>query len=490
MIYEEEVLSEVMFKNHVIYDLESYPNIFTYCAVDSDGNNLRVYEISDRKNEINELSDELRSLIKNKKTMVGFNNVGFDYNLIHSIIEELIKAKQKGVAPKITAKKMYNLTQKVIDSYRGDGFGMKVKESDIKIPQIDLYLINHFDNKAKATSLKTLEINMRSENVEDLPFPVGKVLSDDEKDVLVQYNKHDVLQTLNFYNHCVDMIKFRYDLTEKYGFDCTNLNDSKIGGKFFMSKIEAENPRAFYTIDEFGKRKMRQTKRDKIVIKDCLFDYLRFDSKEFNALKDWFSEQVIKETKGVFSDIEEHKLGELSKYCEMVTKRKKFKDKPTQEELDEFYKLHPKGWVEEVELKATVTLKDEYGNPVKEEYVCEKTGKVKTRVVKVPKISYNGCYNIAETLNVVYGGMRVDYGVGGLHGARQGVHHSDEDYVILSWDVASMYPNIAIANNVYPEHLGFTFCTSYADFYKERSKFAKGTGENLAIKLGLNSVYG
>ena len=483
-------MTEVLFKDHIIYDLESYPNIFSYCGVNSDGTDIKVFEISERKNETKELLQELRRLVVEKKSLVGFNNVGFDYNLIHYIIEEAKKAKSKGVELKLSAKKLYNQTQKIINSYKGEGFGMKVREEEVVIPQIDLYLINHFDNKAKSTSLKTLEVNMRSENVEDLPFAVGTSLDDEEKDILIKYNKHDVLQTLKFYNHCVDMIKLRYDLTEKYGFNCLNLNDSKIGGKFFMSKIEKENPNAFFIRDEYGKRKMRQTPRDKIVIKDCLFPYVKFSTPEFKALKSWFEKQVITETKGVFSDIEEHLLYDLANYCEMVVKKVKFKTKPNESEVAEFMKLHPKGWVEEIELKATETLKDADGDPIKEEYVDEKTGKVKTRNVKVPKKSYYGCYRIAETLNVVYGGMRIDYGLGGLHGAVQGCHQSTKDEVIMSYDVASMYPNIAIANNVYPEHLNRSFCKSYEDFYNERKKFAKGTSENLAIKLGLNATYG
>lgn len=483
-------MTEVLFKDHIIYDLESYPNIFSYCGVNSDGTDIKVFEISDRKNETKELLKELRRLVVEKKSLVGFNNVGFDYNLIHYIIEEAKKAKSKGVELKLSAKKLYNQTQKIINSYKGDGFGMKVREEEVVIPQIDLYLINHFDNKAKATSLKTLEVNMRSENVEDLPFAVGTNLDDEEKDILIKYNKHDVLQTLKFYNRCVDMIKLRYDLTEKYGFNCLNLNDSKIGGKFFMSKIEKENPNAFFVRDEYGKRKMRQTPRDKIVIKDCLFPYVKFSTPEFKALKSWFEKQVITETNGVFSDIEEHLLYDLANYCEMVVKKVKFKTKPNEAEVAEFMKLHPKGWVEEIELKAMETLKDSDGNPIKEEYVDEKTGKVKTRNVKVPKKSYYGCYRIAETLNVVYGGMRIDYGLGGLHGAVQGCHQSTKDELIMSYDVASMYPNIAIANNVYPEHLNRSFCKSYEDFYNERKKFAKGTSENLAIKLGLNATYG
>ena len=90
-------MTDVVFKDHIIYDLETYKNIFTYCSCNSDGTNLKVFEISDRKNETKELLKELRRLIVEKKSLVGFNNIGFDYNLIHYIIEEAKKAKTKGV---------------------------------------------------------------------------------------------------------------------------------------------------------------------------------------------------------------------------------------------------------------------------------------------------------------------------------------------------------------------------------------------------------
>ena len=35
-----------------IYDLESYPNCFSMCIVHASGKSMRVFEISDRKNDI------------------------------------------------------------------------------------------------------------------------------------------------------------------------------------------------------------------------------------------------------------------------------------------------------------------------------------------------------------------------------------------------------------------------------------------------------
>ncbi len=53
-----------------------------------------------------------------------------------------------------------------------------------------------------------------------------------------------------------------------------------------------------------------------------------------------------------------------------------------------------------------------------------------------------------------------------------------------------MYPNIAIANRIYPEHLGEQFCDIYQDVYEQRKSYPKGSAENAMLKLSLNSVYG
>lgn len=456
----------------IIYDIETYPNVFTYCAMDSNGENTVVYEISDRKDESGLLLEHLRNLIRNKQRMVGFNNKGFDYPVLHHIIEKARDYKLMGVIPSYTAKEIYDVAMKLIGSQRDDKFGNSVRDSDVVIEQVDLYLIHHFDNKARSTSLKILEFNMRSGEIEDLPFPVGKALTDKEKDVLIEYNKKDVSETLKFYNYSLEAIELRKELTQLFGFDCTNFNDTKIGKQLFINRLEKENPGCCYTKKgKFG-RSINQTKRDKIVIKDCLFNYIDFSKNrpEFLAVHDWFKQQVITETKGVFSDLLEHQIGDVAKCAEMKVKRKKLSDPidkknkryvPTDEVINEWKKEYPLGWVEEKELKSPKGAK-----------------------------SYYFCYNVVETMNVVIDGFRFDFGVGGIHGAKQGTLRSTETRKLRTLDVASYYPNMAISNNVYPEHLGMTFCKVYSDLYKERKRHPKGSAANAALKLALNGTYG
>ena len=98
----------------------------------------------------------------------------------------------------------------------------------------------------------------------------------------------------------------------------------RLGKELFIRTLEKTSPGSCYVQTKRG-RQLRQTKRDKIVIKNCLFDYISFDRPEFKAVHEWFKRQVITETKGVFSDQLEHDLGD-AKYAQMVVKRKKLND--------------------------------------------------------------------------------------------------------------------------------------------------------------------
>lgn len=473
-------MEKKFFDGDWIFDIETFPNTFTFATVYSNGKGMRAFEISDRKNEVEELLEFFRKVKSAGHRFVGFNNNNFDYPVIHHILQKARKVHGTDKKLKVTAKELYDVAMKLINSSKENKFGSAIKEKDVVIPQVDLFKVHHFDNKARSTSLKMLEYNMRSTNIEDLPFPVGTVLTDAEKDVLIKYNKHDVSETLKFYWYSYENLKLRADLTTQFGFDCTNFNDTKIGKELFIRTLEKEAPGSCYRKTEFGKE-VRQTKRDKIVIKDCLFPYIQFDRPEFQAVHKWFQTQVITETKGVFSDLMEHQIGDVAKYAEMVVKKKKlgnladctkygFDDYkgtrsktffPKEEQIVELKKEQPMGWIEEKELKSPKGAK-----------------------------SYYWCWNVAETLNVVINGFRYDYGVGGIHGATQGQIRSTDKRKIRTLDVASYYPNMAISNQTYPEHLGKTFCKVYSDLYKQRKSTPKGSAANAALKLALNGVYG
>ena len=88
-------------------------------------------------------------------------------------------------------------------------------------------------------------------------------------------------------------------------------------------------------------------------------------------------------------------------------------------------------------------------------------------------------------------GFEFVFGTGGIHGSvSSAVVESDEEYVILDLDVTSYYPNLAIANKFYPEHLGETFVTIYKNLFEQRKGYSKKSAESAMLKLALNGVYG
>lgn len=473
-----------------IYDIETYKSAFTFAVIRADGKHARVFEVSNRTNELDRIYACVDHIEATAGRLVGFNNVGFDYPILHEVLTT--RSRWLAKSGKQVAADVHKLAQKQIDSFKDNGFGHSIKADEQVVPQVDLYRIHHFNNKAKATGLKMLEFNMRMDNIEDLPYAVDAELTDAEIDKLKTYNMHDVRCTLAFYLKSLTQIEFRDNLSIKLGRDFTNADDTKIGAEYFQMKLEESGVKLHKFKD--GKKVMMQTKRDKIAIKDCLFKYYKFDRPEFQAVYDWFSKQVITETKGVFSDIEEHNLGSVAKYSNLTVKRKKFKGAPTEREIDEFKNEHPLGWIEVEELKATEYLFDASGEHVME-YPLDADGcpdlSKKRKKVRVPKKSYWGCYRIAETLNVLVDGFRFDFGVGGIHGSLTSkVVQSNNTWNLVDLDVSSFYPNMAISNRIYPEHLTEKFCDIYKDMYDQRKAYAKNSAENAMLKLALNGTYG
>lgn len=479
-------MTDINYDDVYVYDVETFKSCFTLVAANPAHKKMYVFEISDRKDESKRLRQFLTKLYKDKATMVGYNNWGFDFPVLIHFLEN----------KDCTSDDLHQFANEIIESQNDDNdkFKYRLPKNKEWIRQVDLFLINHFNNKARATSLKMIEFNMRSDTIEDLPYSPSDDLTHEQIQQVVEYNKHDVMMTLDFYKECLGAIKFRDKLSKKMGIDVTNFDDTKIGKQFFIQELEKKDPEICYK-QLNGRRVMRQTKRDKIDLGEVIFDYVKFNRPEFKAVHDWLSKQVITETKGVFSDIEEHDLGELAKYANMTTKKKKLKttplkgrevrapllkslrqddlsdderkdieDKlhgvPNQKDIDELKSEHPCGWVEREKLASG-------------------------------GITYNFYWRIAETLNTVVGGFQYDYGVGGIHGSTVGcTYKKSDDMCIMSWDVASYYPNLSIKNGLHPEHMGETFCEIYERLYNERKKYPKGTPENALYKLSLNGTYG
>jgi len=307
-----------------------------------------------------------------------------------------------------------------------DKFGHVIWDNNQIVPQVDLYKIHHFDNKAKQTSLKILEFNMREDSIMDLPYQPGTMLTSEQIDHLIIYNFHDVEKTEKFFIKSAEQIKFREYLSEKYNRNFLNHNDTKIGKDYLI--MELGEDLCYHKVD--GKRQPQQTHRKEIRFRDIIFPYVQFQHPEFNRVLKWLQDTTIN--------------GYDTKDCIKVwsswAKGQGFSGE----------------WHDERDVFT--------GGPW---------------VVKSKPLS---CTIEGFQFDFGTGGIH-----GSLTNA---IIESDEQHCILDLDVTSYYPSLGIVNRLHPQHLGEKFCDVYADIKKQRLTYGKTTPENAMLKLALNGTYG
>jgi hypothetical protein len=357
-------------RNSWVYDIETLKSCFTYTAINIDTLEVVQYVIHKEKNEILELINHLISC----KGQIGFNNLNFDYPIIHYILLNWKSwlAKYRKKEHKIILL-IYEKAQELIDNQNKDNYFPAIKESQVIILQLDLYRVWHYDNRARSTSLKALEISMNYPNVMDMPIHHTKNnITLEEVNSILEYNLNDVLATFEFYKLTLKFgkIDLRKSIISKFGLKCMNWNNGKIGENLILKlycDATGKNP--------YEVKKLRSP-IDKIYLKDCIPKSISFTTDIFNKVLKAFENKIVDQSN--------------------------FK---------------------------------------------EKDSKGKNRVI-----------------SIVYKGCKIDYGLGGVHGVvNSGIYESNDNYIIITDDVASLYPNLPLNFKFTIKHLGWEFLDVYGN---------------------------
>lgn len=274
-----------------VYDIECFPNFF--CIGITRNHQRWYFEISFRRNDIEMFCLFLEVLRRLKCRMVGFNNLGYDYPVIHFIYNNASAC--------ISYRDIYYKSKSIIDAEFHAKFAHMVWENEWVVPQIDLFKVHHFDNANKYTSLKHLEICMQMDTVEESPIPFDTELTSDEADEIISYMWHDIDATDMFADRSADHIKLREELSQTFDKNMINMSDVKIGETILVHELEARGIECFTWVD--GKRVKKKTNRDYVDLAQVISPYVNFERVEFQNIKAYFASKVITETKGVFKGL-------------------------------------------------------------------------------------------------------------------------------------------------------------------------------------------
>lgn len=128
-----------------VYDIETLTGLYTYIGLDIDSKQLSKFVICKYQNDLKVFVEHLKQV----KRQIGYNNLSFDSQVIEYIL--INHQNWLDLSGEEVADIIYRYAQYCIDKSNNGGWG-DYPEWKLTIPQLDLFKVWHFDNKAKMTS--------------------------------------------------------------------------------------------------------------------------------------------------------------------------------------------------------------------------------------------------------------------------------------------------------------------------------------------------
>jgi hypothetical protein len=376
--------------NHWVMDYETLKSCFVAVFSHYSSDVSRVFIISKFRNDIDDFVHFLEDNVQHKERHISFNGIGFDSQITQYVL--LNQDTLRAMDGETICKKIHEKAQDVI-SRKDKGEFAEYSEKELAVKQIDLFKMNHWDNKAKLSSLKWIQVSMDWHNVQDMPLPHDHMIqSVQEQNEIVRYCINDVLSTKKIMKLSVEQIRLRKTLTDTYNINLYSASETRIAKELFLHFLELKTG-----IRKYDLKKLR-TYRGLITVRDILLSSIQFITPKFQQLHENFKQLVLNpnETKNSFQ------------------------------------------------------------------------------------------------YSINYRGVQTDFGLGGLHGAkRSDIYEATDGMTIMTSDVVSYYPNLAIRNRWSPKHIpNEDFCDQYEWIFEERKKIPKSNPLNYVYKIILNSTYG
>lgn len=273
-----------------VYDIETLSNLFTYTSYVIEEDKWYVFVIHQNRNDSFEL---YKHLLRGNFFQIGFNNNNFDYPILHHFINHFSELQYKSGYE--IAQDLYLKAQNLIND---DNKFKEISDKNKYIFQIDLFTVWHYNNKARRASLKDLEFAMNMENVQEMPIHHEQFCTKNDIDLVLQYNKNDVVATVEFYKITLGQTEYpiykgrnkmslRSQFKKMFNIPCLNWPDVKIGEQLLLTLYCRENrlnPKIVKTW---------RTPRNIIKLKDCIPFWCNITSKEFAKFLDVIEHKEI-----------------------------------------------------------------------------------------------------------------------------------------------------------------------------------------------------
>ena len=255
-------------KTVLVYDIESFPNLFTCSILNSENNKLITYEISEDKNDLGKIV----ALFQLKEFyFCGFNNKSYDDVLINYLIIRFDDLRYKPIFEITWLIK--SMSDKIIKEPVANWIDYK-----------HAYLFNSFDLMTMSFSaknrvgLKELEVTMGFPNVMEYEGDFSKNVPKELKDKVIEYNQNDVLATGELLNLKKNDIELRLKLNEKYKINVLSKDNVNMGMEILKKEYLEKANKTWDDIKDL------KTPCQLVSFKNIIFDFIQYTTPTLQKL--------------------------------------------------------------------------------------------------------------------------------------------------------------------------------------------------------------
>ena len=283
----------------LVYDIEVFQNIF-HCAIkDTETGKITLFEISNRKNQLQELVEFFKEFenvegswnnsyttdyqFNTNKIFAGYNNIHYDNPIINYIIDYYNVMKDKTYIE--ICKSIFNLSKTILNSKEGEEGVWKKWKYQQWFESFDILTMLY--STQLRVGLKEMQVTMQYPNVQEFVYDWDIPLVESKFDEMIQYNINDVESTSELLDRCKKDIELRIAIEDEYGVRVLSKDGVNIGMKIITQKYLEKTGQTWWDIKDL------RSPMDKIPLKDVILPFVKYDSPILKDMLDTLKKQTV-----------------------------------------------------------------------------------------------------------------------------------------------------------------------------------------------------
>lgn len=286
-------------KSVLVYDIEVFQNIFHCTVKDTETGQLYLFEISDRKNQIQELVNFFKQFdnvegswnksytidyqFNTKVIFAGYNNIHYDNPIINYIIDYysiLVTLPYWEIC-----KSLFNLSKVILSSKEGQEDSWKKWKYQQWFESFDILTMLY--STQLRVGLKEIQVTMQYPNVQEFVYDWNLPLTRDKYDEMIQYNINDVESTAELLSRCKKDIDLRIAIEDEYGVRVLSKDGVNIGMKIITQKYLEKTGQTWNQIKDL------RSPMDFIPLKDVILPFVKYNSPVLNTMLEILKKQTV-----------------------------------------------------------------------------------------------------------------------------------------------------------------------------------------------------